>query len=327
MSHKNITAYAPDIYNALHGILLVCKPPRTLSRELSRDLRGRISDQLNKYQPRPLSNRVCIEGSLDEEKRIVEKPNLADHPLVVGPRYVPWELTIQQIQCLGFRSSGVSTFLFGRANRLAATMKRHKFINIYQLGGRLGHATDTHFYDGKVMDKCTFHHITPSRIDKVLARIEAIQYERLFDAANVEQGSEEAYQLAKAWPSKPPRMASWPVIYRIRCIHFEPPLFKLEVTVTNETEKFLAQITNDVGLMLKSAAFTESIRRVKHGIFDIEDSLTEKDYDMQSIINNLALHNARMDEIKEYLREHSRAFKITTTSRQEESLKSQRHSQ
>lgn len=327
MSQGKITAYAPDIYKALRGILLVYKPPRTTAKQLSCELRAVISDLLNKYHPRPLSRRVCIEGSLNEEKIVVEKPNLADHPLVVGPRYMPWELSISQVQQLGYYSSGISTFLLGDANRLFLRMKRAKLINIYHTTGRLGYATDTCFYDGKVIDKCTFHHINQARLDRILARIEAIQYERLFDASNVEPGSEEAYQLAKAWPSRPPKMASWPVIYRVRCIHFAPPIFKLEVTVTNENEEFIARVVNDIGFMLKSAAFTESIKRVKHGIFNIEDALTEKDYNMQSIIDNLALHSARTDDINEYLQEHTRALKITTRTRQERTSETRRQSQ
>lgn len=324
MSISKFTNYAPDIYRALDGILIVYKPTRVSHKELTQELRLKISDLLNEYSPRPLANRVCIEGGLEEEKHVVERPNFADHPLVVGPRYLPWELSMSQIQPLGYRSSGVSTYLLGSANRFVLKMRKVQFINIYHIRAQFGHITDTNFYDGKVQDKSTFHHIRANRVDAALSRIEAVQYERLFDAANVEHGSEEAYQLAKAWPSKPPRMAQWPVIYRIRCIHFELPHFKLEVTVTNENEYFLAQIPRDVGLMLKSAAFTHSIRRVKHGLFNIDRCLTEKDYNLQSIIDNLAIYNSRMDEIEQFLHDHSRAIKVTTTSSQEKQQRVQR---
>lgn len=313
MSLTKVTNYAPDIYKALNGILLVYKPPRVHYKEFIQELRNRISDDLNRYSPRPLAKRICIEGGLEDEKHVVERPNLADHPLVAGPRYMPWELSMSYIQPLGYRSSGVSTFLIGSANRLQVKMKQIRLVNIYEIKAQFGHITDTNFYDGKVQDKTTFHHIKANKIDAALSRIEAVQYERLFDAANVQYGSEEAYQLAKAWPSRPPRMAEWPVIYRIRCTHFDPPHFKLEVTITNENEHFLAQISRDIGLMLKSGAFTNSIRRIKHGIFTIDQCLTEKDYDMQSIINNLAIHNSKIDDIRQFLQEHYRAIKVTTT--------------
>lgn len=289
------TNYAPDIFKALNGILLVYKPPRLASTQLVTELRERITDSLNERQLRPLSKRVLIEGGVDDEKSIIEAPNLADHPLVSGPRHLPWELKMSNVRpTLGFRSSGLSVILLGSANKFfLPKLMRAQLTNVYQITGRFGYVMDSFLYDGKITDKATFKHIRPGKIDGILARIESSQHERLFDSASVPLDSREAYELAKSWPSKPPQMANWPVIYRIRCIHFKLPEFKIEVTVSNENEGFLAQLTHDIGQMLKSAAYTESIRRVKLGPFNVDDSLTEKNWDLQSILDNLNVCSKR----------------------------------
>jgi tRNA U55 pseudouridine synthase TruB len=288
MSLVKSTTYAPDIYRALNGILLVCKPPRLRTKDLIIELRARITDSLNQYEPRPIEKRIVIEGEFDSEKNIVEKPNLADHPLVVGPRYLPWDLAMAAAQPhLGYRSSGLDVIMMGSANRyFRKKLLSHKLVSIYHITGRFGYMTNTCFYDGKITDKSNYGHIRSGKMDAVLSRIQTSQHDRIFDAAAVSIDSQEAYELAKEWPSRPPKMAKWPVIYRIRCIHLDLPVFKLEVTIVNEDEKTLAQIPHDVAQLLKTSAYTESIRRVKFGPFDINDSLTDKDWDLQSIIKH-----------------------------------------
>lgn len=306
------TSYAPDIFRALNGILLVCKPARITSSQLELELRDHISDALNQFQPRPVTNRILIQGELDQEKTITQVPNLADHPLVAGPRYLPWELSLSTVKpSLSFRSTGLNVMLLGHANRMfSVRMKRARMVSVYHIAGKLGYATDTCLYDGKIIDKATIKHVSSGRMDAVLSKIESVQYERLFDSASVPLDSQKAYELAKAWPARPPKMAPWPVIYRIRCIHLKAPDFKIEVTICNENESFLARLCNDIGLMLKSSAYTESIRRVKFGPFDIKDSLTDKDWDIQTIVNHLNSHRTNYGKLIDLLNIHRKAMQI-----------------
>lgn len=314
MSLVRSTKYAPIISKALDGIFLAYKPAGIRSSDLINELKERISDSLNEYQPRPLSKRLLIEGGYDEEKSIVEIPNLADHPLVVGPRYAPWEQRISVVlPGLALRSSGLLVLTLGSANKyFLNSMKKSRFISVYHISGCFGYATDNFFADGKIIDKATFKHIRSGKMDAVLSKIESTQRNRLFDSASVPLESEEAYELAKAWPSRPSTMARWPVIYRIRCIHLKPPDFKIEVTIGNENETLLAQLSQDIGLMLKSNAYTKSIRRVKMGPFDVDSSLTIKDWDLQSIINHLSLFNEKHKELHQLFRSYKLAMPIRT---------------
>ena len=315
MASARATNYAPDIYKALNGILHVYKPPQIGLREFIVELRERVSDLLNKCEPRPIAKRLAIVGDAGVEKQIVEVPNLADHPLVVGPRYAPWELKMWPVPThLGYMSSGICVILMGRGIRYWRTkFSRAKLVNVYEISGTFGYVTDTFLYNGKITDKSTYGHIRTGKLDSVIAKIESSQTDRLFDAASVPLNSQEAYELAKAWPSRPARMASWPVIYRIRCTHFKLPEFKIEVTCANENEKFLAQLPHDIGQMLRSAAYTKSIRRVKLGPFDVNDCLSDKDWELQPIIDNLQIYNNKYHELDDILRSYTQVIRPVRT--------------
>lgn len=309
MSLVKSTNYAPDIYRSLNGIVLVYKPPRFTFKDLIDEVRNRLSDQLNQLKPRPLATHLVVDS---EENKIATVPNLADHPLVVGPRYNPWELQVgSPFPRLTYRSSGLTILLLGGANRYyLRRMNRANLVSIYHIEGRFGYITHNFFYDGRIQDKTTIKHIKSGRLDSVLSRIQSNQQERLFDSSSLARHSQEAYELAKAWPSRPPKMADWPVIYRLRCIHLKLPYFKIELTVTNENDLFLSQLVHDIGLMLKSGAYTESIRRVRCGPFDMKDSLTDRDWDLQSFLNNIKIHDERRHELNEILRSYRKAMSI-----------------
>lgn len=312
MALARSTSYAQDIRRALNGIILVHKPPRLTTRQLILEFKYLISDALNEYKPRELSSRLVITGDIDEKKELIQTPNLADHPLVVGPRYLPWELSIGTPKpSLEFRSSGLVPLLLGSAcGFLQRGLSGARMVNVYEITGKFGFITDTFFYDGKIQDKSTFKHIRPGKFDSVLTRIESNQQERLFDAANVSHDSDEAYELAKSWPSRPAKSAKWPVIYRLRCLHLKLPDFKIEVTCCNESQYFLAQLVHEIGLMLKSGAYTENIRRVKYGPFSIDECLTIADWNIQSILDNISIHEKRRDEILEIIKFHRTAMSI-----------------
>lgn len=310
------TQYAPDVYKSINGIVLINKPAKFGFKELSQEIRERLTDELNQLQPRPLSTIVVPENVGGKNTTsLIENPDLADHPLVVGPRYVPWELSLLPFKpILSYRSSGVTAFALGHAcTRYGTRIKTSKLINVYHVHGKFGYMTSNCFSDGKIMDKTKYDHIRAAKLDRVLSRIETAQVQRLFDTTNIQLNSREAYELAKAWPSRPPRMANWPVIYRIRCIHLRLPDFKLEITVSNETDDFLAQLIHEVGILNRSSAYTDLIRRVKLGLFSIDNCLTNSDWNLQSFMDNINLHERSKNQIGEMFKQ----TKIATSVRNE----------
>lgn len=321
------TQYAPDVYKSINGIVLIHKPANFGFKQLTQEIRHRLTEGLNELEPRPLGTILIPDAEGQPNKtQLVEKPDLSDHPLVVGPRYLPWELSVLPFRpTLSFRSSGVTAFVLGHAcTRYKTRIESRKLVNVYHLTGKFGYMTSNCFSDGKIMDKTKYDHIRPAKLDRVLSRIETSQSQRLFDSSNVVLSSQEAYELAKNWPSRPPKMAHWPVIYRVRCIHLKLPVFKLEVTVVNETDEFLSQLVHEVGIMNRTTAYTESIRRVKLGIFTIDDCLTDRDWHLQSFMDNINMQEKRRSQIEEMFKQ----TRLATTVREEykqETIRSETH--
>lgn len=309
MQASKLTRYAPDVYNSLNGILLIHKPPNITHKDLLSEFRGRITSSLNELEQRPISNRLVFPNRGDGPP--IEVPNLADHPLVAGPRYLPWELSLLPIQpILPYRTSGLVVFAMGRSAKFFTGYKKTSLLNVYQITGKFGYITHNNLEGGRILDRANFKNINADRIDRVLSRVESSQKTRLFETTHVPLQSQEAYELAKAWPTRPPTMAPWPIIYRIRCIHLDLPVFKIEVSVINENESFLAGICYDIGLLLKSAAFVTSIKRTRLGPFRIEDSLIDRDWDLQSVINNLTIHHGKFKQIHEIFRRFKNPVQI-----------------
>lgn len=285
------TKYAPNVFKALDGVVNLYKPLSISGTQFISLIRERITDDLNQLQVRPVSSRVVITGKHGSKKKLVEQPNWADHPAVVGPRYVPWELPVfsSYSKKLSPKTSGVEPMLIGSdaIRRYKSSMREASFINVYNINAKFGFATNSHFDDGSIIDKTTYKHIKDYTLNRILDRISSDQRNRLFDAAAVPWHSDQAYLLAKSWPSKPAKAARWPVIYSLKCIEFNLPDFVIEVTVNNENEKFLAHLINDIGLLLRSSACVKSIRRVQCGPFKFKDSLTDQEWDLQSLINNI----------------------------------------
>lgn len=133
-------------------------------------------------------------------------PNLADHPLVSGPRYNESHLSIRLLNNPGWYASGLVLGLIGPATgQLGHRFARHRLPRVYELKGELGLATDNHLDTGRVVVKSTWRHVTRERYERVLAKIEAAQRSGVFTVAGVDLRSEEAYQMALEGGMAPPR--------------------------------------------------------------------------------------------------------------------------
>lgn len=62
---------------------------------------------MNEMDVRPPENYVSIEGNPLKNLTVVVRPNYADHPLVVGPRYQEQDLPVSWSNYLGYNTSGV----------------------------------------------------------------------------------------------------------------------------------------------------------------------------------------------------------------------------
>ncbi|KAG7244641.1 hypothetical protein INR49_029660 [Caranx melampygus] len=107
-------------------------------------------------------------------------------------------------------SSGV---LVGNGNKILNDLYRTRVTRDYTLEGEFGTATDDFSYTGRVMERYS----------------------------NVDMRSQEAYELA-VQGLLGPEGKSQPILTGLRCIHFQPPNFTLEVQCLNELRNICAKL-------------------------------------------------------------------------------------
>lgn len=73
------------------------------------------------------------------------------------------------------------------------------------------------------------------------------------------------------------------LITGIRCLHFAPPEFLLEVQCMHETQKQLRSLVHEVGLELKTTAVCSQVRRTRDGFFTLDDALLRTQWNLCSI--------------------------------------------
>ena len=153
---------------------------------------------------RPPRERVVISGELAAPTiedptastlTVSSVPNLADHPLVSGPRYAESHISLRLLNNPGWYGSGVVVGLIGPTAYKGNRFARHRFPKIYELKGELGFMTDNFRDDGKVLAKTSWKHIKREYYDRVLAKIEATQRAQMFKVAGVDLRSEDAYKM------------------------------------------------------------------------------------------------------------------------------------
>lgn len=141
--------------------------------------------------------------------------------------------------------------------------------------------------------------------------------------SGVHMESQTAYELACEGLIRPTNN-KLPVLYGIRCVHFNTPNFTLgkhieltscsyhrllfwfhsctldeidikfyykifvtEVQSVNEYDKYLWTIIHDLGVQLKTAAYCTGVQCTRQGKFEIELALLRKHWQLQHIVKNM----------------------------------------
>ncbi|KAM9595781.1 pseudouridylate synthase TRUB2, mitochondrial isoform 2-T2 [Morphnus guianensis] len=184
-------------------------------------------------------------------------PVLADHPLVLG---------------------------IGHGNKLLTDLYNCHLTKVYTVGGLFGKATDDFSDMGKLVEKTTFDHITREKLERILAVIQGTNHKALLMHSNIDMKTQEAYELAVKGLIRP-MGKSPPIITAIRCLQFALPEFQLEVHCLHETQQYLRKIVHEIGLELKSSAVCTQVRRIRDGVFTLDDALLRTQWNLQSIQN------------------------------------------
>lgn len=102
----------------------------------------------------------------------------------------------------------------------------------------------------------------------------------------VDMQSQTAYEMAIKGPLRPVH-SKIPIIYGIKCVHFENQEFTLEIQCVNEYEKYLQTLIHEIGMKLHSSAHCTGIQCIRHSYFTLDDCLLRKHWNLQHIITNI----------------------------------------
>uniref|UniRef100_A0A8C3VKA4 TruB pseudouridine synthase family member 2 n=1 Tax=Catharus ustulatus TaxID=91951 RepID=A0A8C3VKA4_CATUS len=219
---------------------------------------GRAPRQRVRFLPTPAPG-----GGGAVELVATRVPVLADHPLVRGPRFK--KLKIGAGHRLDVKASGVFVLGVGHGNKL--------LTDLYNC-----HLTKV----GAVALFRLSDHITREKLERILAVIQGTNQKALLMYSNIDMKTQEAYELAVKGLIRP-MGKSPPIITAVRCLQFALPEFQLEIHCLHETQQYLRKMVHEIGLELKSSAVCTQVRRIRDGVFTVDDALPRTQWNLQSI--------------------------------------------
>ncbi|KAM4847540.1 pseudouridylate synthase TRUB2, mitochondrial isoform X2 [Urocitellus parryii] len=245
----------------LNGLFAAYKPPGLKWLHLRDTVEQQLLKGLNAAEPSVPEQRVRfllgpMEGNEEElALTATSVPTLTKHRLVLG---------------------------VGRGRRLLTDMYDAHLTKDYTVRGLLGKATDDFHEDGRLVEKTTYDHVTREKLDRILAVIQGSHQKALVMYSNLDLQSQEAYEMATRGVIRPMNKSPM-LITGIRCLHFAPPEFLLEVQCMHETQQQLRKLVHEIGLELKTTAVCSQVRRTRDGFFTLDDALLRTHWDLHSI--------------------------------------------
>uniref|UniRef100_A0A8C3C8I2 TruB pseudouridine synthase family member 2 n=1 Tax=Cairina moschata TaxID=8855 RepID=A0A8C3C8I2_CAIMO len=272
------------------GLFAVYKPPGVSWCRVRDAVRARLLRELNEAPEPPPRQRIrflpAAPGAGGEPGLVPTwVPVLAEHPLVRGPRFT--QLKVGAGDRLDVKASGVFVLGVGHGNKLLTDRYHCHLTKVYTVGGLFGKVTEDFSDTGKLVEKATFDHITREKLERILAVIQGTNHKALLLHSNIDMKTQEAYELAVNGLIRP-MGKSPPIITAIRCLQFALPEFQLEIYCVHETQQYLRKIVHEIGLELKSCAVCTQVRRIRDGVFTLDDALLRTQWNLQSIRNAIS---------------------------------------
>ncbi|XP_067868923.1 mitochondrial mRNA pseudouridine synthase TRUB2 [Heterodontus francisci] len=295
-----------SLCQTLHGLFAVYKPPGIHWKRLRDTVETKLLKDLNSSEQPVIRQQIRFLPSFSEGEKgneisltVTQLPVLADHPQVKGPKFV--DLKVGAGHRLDLRSSGVLVLGVGKGNQQLTHLYNSHLTKEYTVKGSFGMATEDFSDTGRLIERTTYDHITLDRVERIIAVIQGSHQRAMLTYSGVDLKSQEAYELASRGLLRPLHKSP-PLITAIRCVHFSPPSFTLEIQCLHETQQYLRKVVHEMGLELKSSAVCTHVRRTRDGIFTLEDALIRTQWDLQSI---QAAVRASRSKVEVQLREDS----------------------
>ncbi|KAG9354446.1 hypothetical protein JZ751_001156 [Albula glossodonta] len=276
------------LFQRLDGLFAVYKPPGVHWKLVRDTVEANLLKALNSVPPPAPQQQVKfipsstqgLDGSTELTLTATSVPALVDHPLVKGPQF--HKVRVGVGHRLDALSSGILVLAVGQGNKWLTGLQSSHVTRDYTLEGEFGKATEDFSHTGRLIERSTYDHITRDNLERLLAVMQGANHKALLLYSNVDLCSQEAYELAVKG-SLLPQGKSPPILTGLRCLHFQPPKFTLEVQCVNETQRFLRKLVHEVGLELRSTAHCTGVRRIRDGPFTLKDALTHKHWTLPEI--------------------------------------------
>ncbi|XP_072238162.1 pseudouridylate synthase TRUB2, mitochondrial [Leuresthes tenuis] len=270
---------AVRMFRRLEGLFCVYKPSGVHWKHVRDTIATNILKGVNATPSQPLPHQVRFLAHPNSETETAKGltlsaalvPVLSKHPLVTGPEFQDIQVGVGHR--LDAASSGVLVLAVGNGNRTLNDLYSTRVTRDYTLECEFGAATHDFSDRGRVVEKTTFDHVTQDTLERVIAMLEGANQKALKMYSNVDMSSQEAYEMAVRGLLGPEGKSA-PILTGLRCIHFQPPNFTLEVQCLNETQKYLRKVVHEIGLELRSTAVCKGVRRTRDGLFTVQDALT-----------------------------------------------------
>uniref|UniRef100_A0A3Q2UH47 TruB pseudouridine (psi) synthase family member 2 n=1 Tax=Fundulus heteroclitus TaxID=8078 RepID=A0A3Q2UH47_FUNHE len=273
---------AVRMFHRLEGLFCVYKPAGVHWKLVRDTIETNLLKGVNATPARPLPHEVRFLPSPNKDHevagglalRAASVPVLSKHPLVTGPEFQHIKVGVGHR--LDVSSSGVLVLAVGNGNRTMRDLYRTRTTRDYSLQCEFGMATQDFTDTGRVVERTTYV-LLPSESGS------------LYRYSSVDMSSQEAYELA-AKGLLGPDGKSVPILTGLRCVHFQPPNFTLEVQCLNETQKYLRKVVHEMGLELRSTAVCKGVRRTRDGPFTLQHALTRHHWTAADVAQAMQQH-------------------------------------
>ncbi|XP_028167612.1 pseudouridylate synthase TRUB2, mitochondrial [Ostrinia nubilalis] len=295
---------AASAFQTLNGLICVYKPSCVPIKQVQHTIKTNLCRDLNKLPDRPREKRVEIVGATNEPMTVKLVPNYADDPLVCGPRYILEDIRCSWATHLGLFSSGVLLLGINEGTKLTYLINTSRLTRAYKIQGQLGKATDTFFWNGKTVERSAYGHVTREKIDRIVAYMQAAHQKAMYEQSGLHMESQTTYELASQGLLRPAH-SKLPIIYGIKCVHFDSPNFTLEVQSVNEYDHYLWTLVHDLGIQLKTSAHCTGVQCIRQGKFTLDVALLRKHWQLEHIIDNMDRCRQILEENKNLMRPES----------------------
>lgn len=200
---------------------------------------------------------------------LVDKPDgPTSHDVVARARRLFGTRAVGHTGTLDPFATGLLILVFGGATRLARWAERHR--KTYRAAIRLGRTTDTDDGTGATIAECAPREWPgESEIEAALVRLRGTQLQRppAYSARRID--GQRSHRLARRGARPEPAPAEV-TVSRLALVSHEGSLVILEAEVSAGT--YIRALARDLGELLGTGAFTESLRRERIGPWSVDDA-------------------------------------------------------